>query len=118
MSERIKRRWTGPLAEVRDLPEVHLHRVRITVRHDAGKERETAMTKALSRVMGKARIIHYAGVRRAVSWDKTRWHVLGTAGRRSMRLRARELKPSQLRALVDATAEVPGACDLRLQGRS
>lgn len=113
---RFDETWPGPVAGV-DPPHRALHGARIDIKHGIDGDREAIVGQALAPVMGKGRIIHYALVRRGLAWDKPRWEVLATVGRRRLTLKARRLKPSQVHALVDALAGLDGARDVRLRGR-
>lgn len=115
-SEAFEASWSGPVAEVAGLPELALTGLVITLVHSARKEIRDKLAAVLSPLCGRLDVNH-VGLRSWLVPRKTRWPIKVRATRSRVEVRAKaKLKPRQIRDLVEALAEVPGAAELRVRG--
>lgn len=115
MRTKYRATWSGPL-KTDELPQHSIQRIRMQCRHDLKGDREQQVSKALAQVMGAGRVTHH-GLRRYLTWRKSRWNVAARVTRRRIHVRATTLKASQLKALVGALAGLDGARDMAVAGR-
>lgn len=113
--EAVDLAWSTPAEALGDLPALVLSAVVLTFAHSAGRRARDAVVAAFAACLGPAQ-------RRGLFATRLAWTgktpVEATVGKGHASLRfGQKVKPARLADVLEAVAQVPGACDIRVRAK-